>query len=169
MHKKWSPLQLHLVREQANRDSIMREISCMTDLSPQGSTSLHYAVLSGNSSAVKCLLEYGALVEKVNLAGETPLHWACQFGNPEIVEMLIIHGADVNATDFSGSTPLHWAAENDWEDVVCLLILYGASHQKRNNRGKTAYQVALKHESRSVRSILRPTSSLSLIRAHVFV
>merc|ERR1712173_445528 len=105
----------------------------------------------------------------VNHSGESALHWACQFGFAEIVEVLLIHGADVNGKDCSGCTPLHWAAESDWEEVVSLLILYGADHRKRNRHGKTAYQLALKNQSETVRRILRSTSSFSLLRAHVFL
>ncbi|KAF2979329.1 hypothetical protein EK904_012496, partial [Melospiza melodia maxima] len=54
----------------------------------QKNTALHWAIASGNTSAVDLLLEAGASLDIKNVKGERPLDIACQSQNPFMIYML---------------------------------------------------------------------------------
>lgn len=70
-------------------------------------TPLHKAILRGNISLVKMLLDHGANTNISNKMGHTPLHLAVICQNVEMVRLLVALNADVNARSKSGKTPLH--------------------------------------------------------------
>lgn len=75
-----------------------------------GETPLHFAVLSRNAAAVKCLLACGADPRKCSRDGRTPLHHA---GSREVAEMLLDAGADPAARAADGATALDVARAAD--------------------------------------------------------
>jgi ankyrin repeat protein len=93
---------------------------------PGGSTPLLYAVLYGDASTMKLLLDAGADPNIRNDAGASPLMWAA--GDLEKVRLLVEHGADVNAKSDAGRTPLLIAAGRfNNAPVVKLLLDHGAN------------------------------------------
>jgi len=92
---------------------------------PGGSTPLMFAVLYGDSAAVKRLLDGGADPNVKNEAGATALMWAVS--DLEKTKLLIDRGADVNAKSDDQRTPLLIAAGlRDAAPVAKLLIEHGA-------------------------------------------
>lgn len=102
----------------------------------QNMTPLYAAVIKGNESAVRLLLNHGAQPDDLdkNLWGEinkisekmkTPLALAARRGRQPIVEMLLIYGASVHHKDFHGTTPLlallHEDASVQWRMRRCLV------------------------------------------------
>ncbi|MCY3757629.1 MAG: ankyrin repeat domain-containing protein [Acidobacteria bacterium] len=66
-----------------------------------------------------------------------------------LTKVLIEAGANVNLPDARGWTPLHWAAIDAPDSIVTLLLKAGADPQIQNNRGKTAYEMALAFGNRA--------------------
>ena len=77
-----------------------------------------------------------------NEEGFTLLHEAVKNGNYDIVDFLLLEGMDPNERSKDGSTSLHFAVESGDMDIVKLLMEYGADLYVKNNRQRTAVQVA---------------------------
>lgn len=66
-----------------------------------------HACIHGQLSAVKILLNNGALYKDFDLGGSSPLHYAVDSCKCELIEWMIKDGADVNIQDRNaGWTPL---------------------------------------------------------------
>ncbi|KAF0720699.1 Aste57867_124 [Aphanomyces stellatus] len=88
-------------------------------------TPLHMAIIMGNKSMARRLIESGADVELRDAEGLTPLLWATIRGFLETVGLLLLHGADVNGRDSTGMTPLHVACFKGYMDLVDFLLHNG--------------------------------------------
>lgn len=64
-------------------------------------------------------------------------------GKVEDMASLIQHGADVNAAGVTGWTPLMYAASYNYPASLKLLLTHTADLDRKNNRGQTAYEIAL--------------------------
>ena len=82
------------------------------------------AARNGWMSAVKLLLENGAVIDAVSPHGLTPLCSAADAGNKGMVEFLISKGANVNAMD--SWAPLHYAVKHGFKTVAETLLAHGA-------------------------------------------
>ena len=120
--------------------------------SDYGVTPLHAAAYNGNFEMVQVLLKYKADINAKNNGGATVLHLVSQ-GNTlqgqnigpllcNVAQLLLEHSADVNAMMEDHSTPLHLAAQYGRVEVVPVLLQHGANVGMKNNRGRTALQVA---------------------------
>ena len=111
-----------------------------------GITPLMFAVSSGNSEAVRLLLDRESDVNAETLSGATALAVGALVGNPEIIKMLLDHGAKVNVKDDRGFTPLMLAAGSEAHnaEAVGLLIAHGADLAAKDNNGETALAWARK-------------------------
>jgi ankyrin repeat protein len=117
-------------------------------------TPLLTAAYNGDFEMVRVLLEYKADVNARHNGGWTSLHLASR-GNlslgpnitpsfSNVARLLLEHGADINAkatTHFDG-TPLHLAAEQGRVEIVHVLLQNGADVSMKDDRGRTALQVA---------------------------
>lgn len=72
----------------------------------------------------------------------TPLHMAALNGSSDVLSLLIKHHARINAVDANGNTPLH--KTTNFNSILCaqILIRNGADRTKKNNKGKTAWDLA---------------------------
>jgi hypothetical protein len=93
---------------------------------PDGTTALHWAVLSNDPVTVRLLLQASANVDAANRYGVTPLQIAATNGNPKVIEALLEAGADPNVVLPEGKTVLMTAARSGRVEAVNLLLAYGA-------------------------------------------
>ncbi|EME32366.1 26S proteasome non-ATPase regulatory subunit 10 [Galdieria sulphuraria] len=102
-------------------------------------TPLHCAASKNNLEICKLLIEYGALVNAVDVHGYTPLMRAAQKGNDECLAFLLSRGAIVNVRNRQGDTALHLACEMGYRSTVqILLATKGIDSSIRNEEGYTA-------------------------------
>jgi ankyrin repeat protein len=102
-------------------------------------TPLHFAAVSGNTSAIKLLLKYGADIEATTDKWYTPLHKASI--HPKAVKLLLKHGADVHARSSSLETPLYLATTST--ESVKLLLDAGADPNAEDSRRCTPLHKAV--------------------------
>jgi ankyrin repeat protein len=99
-----------------------------------GTTALHWAVLTDNLALAELLLASHANVNaEPRLGGLTPLHLASQNGNAAMIELLIKHGALINKPNSLGTTPLMMAAASGNAAAVTALVNYGADVNLREH------------------------------------
>jgi ankyrin repeat protein len=108
-----------------------------------GITPLIYAVLNNHIGAVRTLLKYDPLLDKVTSSYETPLIIAVKNNNSEICEALIRAGAEVDFPDRNGATPLHYATINGYLEITDLLLYYNASIDQTSDDGITPLLAAI--------------------------
>ncbi|MFC1855547.1 ankyrin repeat domain-containing protein [Thermodesulfobacteriota bacterium] len=100
------------------------------------------AIKNGGIKDVKNLIKEGADVNQEEGFGMTPLMWASNMERADIVKLLIDNGAKVNATCYyGGGTALIMTCS---EEVAKVLMENGADINIRDNRGKSALDVAKK-------------------------
>ena len=107
---------------------------------------------TGNTAAVKALLDAGSRIDTQNSEGNTALMLAAQHARSESVKLLLLSGANVNLTNAHGETALMYAteaagayAEDNVNEIVKGLISSGADLNVRDEQGNTA----LTHANRS--------------------
>ena len=84
------------------------------------------AVKTGDTAAVRTLLNSKAEINATEADGTSALHWAVRAGDLATTELLIRAGARVNAANRYGVTPLPLAARTGRGDLVGLLLNSGA-------------------------------------------
>ena len=104
----------------------------------QGNTLLMLACYHQHPGAARCLLAYGADIDRRNRRSQTPLGGAAFKGHEDIVALLLSHGADIEADNGMGMTPLMFAAMFGRTRVVAQLQAHGASLKRRNRLGLSA-------------------------------
>ncbi|KAL4902706.1 hypothetical protein BDW74DRAFT_180407 [Aspergillus multicolor] len=108
------------------------------------------AILNNHSSAVKLLLQRGALDECLAVTSSEhdsfpksdditcSLHFASMHGKTDVVKMLLGLGISVNCVDRAGRTALGVAARAGKIDLVRLLVACGADLSHVDSEGLTA-------------------------------
>jgi hypothetical protein len=108
-------------------------------------TPLMYAARGGHKRIAVALLDYGAAVNRVNVANESALHHACHRGQTAMIEFLLDEGCDCNVTDRQGVTALIICAQNGDLKSVEALLAFGASPlQRRFEDHLTPLEIAQK-------------------------
>jgi len=102
----------------AVRTLVRRSPATVKVAETDGTTPLHWAVLSGDGAMVEILLRAGAPVDARNRYGITPLALAAQNGDLEVMQRLIEAGGDVNARRVAGDSVLMTAARTGNADAV---------------------------------------------------
>eukprot|EP01006_Ploeotia_vitrea_P011742 TRINITY_DN31206_c0_g1_i1.p1 TRINITY_DN31206_c0_g1~~TRINITY_DN31206_c0_g1_i1.p1 ORF type:complete len:479 (+),score=26.17 TRINITY_DN31206_c0_g1_i1:23-1459(+) len=103
---------------------------------------VEYFVSKTTDMPINTLLEY-----QHPRTGQNPLHVTCRRSPvcPEIVRWLCDHGANLNAVDNDMKTPLHWACTKGCHEGVRYMIDKGAQTDLKDKRGRTAFELAVKH------------------------
>jgi ankyrin repeat protein len=89
--------------------SCLERNASLTEITLDGWTPLHLAILWELPEGAELLLQFGADINARTPQGRTPLHDAAQASSLALVRLLLAHGADPNAPDRRGLTPLHIA------------------------------------------------------------
>jgi ankyrin repeat protein len=109
---------------------------------------LHLTSAQGDADFVNELLKMGANYKARDKDGNTPLHLAARGGHHGAVVRLLEYGGEVvNYQNKAGETPLHEVAGRGHKDTIEALMMYGADPTIRDNRGRTALDVAIELSS----------------------
>lgn len=133
-----------------------------------GSTALHFAVITGNSSLVRLLLQRMTIAQ-VNIADyelHTPLHWSVVCGQLLCVQLLLEAGAQLGTPDIYGAHPLHYATQS-----VSASLTAGDMFFFSGRHGRHAHQPqpTTTQQQRRPGDQLRLLHYLLAIRLHVDV
>jgi uncharacterized protein len=114
-----------------------------------GLTPLMAAAFNGNLELVDLFLTKRADPDALDASGKAAILYSASRGFAPVVARLIEAGADVNRRYAHGLTALMWAAGyadgagvDDIKEVLALLIARGAALDARDDRGKTAIEIA---------------------------
>lgn len=99
----------------------------------RGWTPLHSAAFHGQTTIIRVLVAYGAVVDATDKDGATPLHAAASSGSSDAIEALLASGARIDATDHDGDTPLLDAASAGSLPATETLLSHHASMEKRSS------------------------------------
>jgi ankyrin repeat protein len=112
-------------------------------MSAAGPSEVADAVMRGDKSAVRVLLEKKADVNSPQVDGTTALHWAVQANDLELTDMLLKAGARASAANQSGAAPMLLAATNGNALILEHLIRAGADpNAPLSPTGDTALMMA---------------------------
>jgi ankyrin repeat protein len=100
------------------------------------------AVMGGDKTVVRTLIEQHADVNAPQPDGATGLHWAVFRSDKEMVDLLLRAGANPKAANREGSTPLWLASVNGDAAVIEALIKAGAEANERLPLGRTPLMAA---------------------------
>ena len=104
-----------------------------------GQTPLMHGVLTGNTNAVRFLLEQRADTSIPEKDGYTPMHGAGFQGRAEIAKLLIDHGLNPSDRHTDGFTPIHraaWGKEQRHADTVRVFLKAGVPFDEAASNGQ---------------------------------
>ncbi len=100
------------------------------------------AVMKGNRTEARALVERKADVNAPQPDGATALHWAAYRDDLETADLLIRAGANVRAANRDGATPLSLACINGNAAMTERLLKAGADPNERGPNGETPLMMA---------------------------
>ncbi len=112
-----------------------------------GVTPLMTAAVNGQAGMARQLLDKGANVAALDRVQKNAMTYAAGTGHTEIVMLLMAKGVDPNALYNNDLTALMWAAGYGKTATVKALLAAGANPRLRDNRGKTAADIARRNIS----------------------
>lgn len=77
----------------------------------EGYTPLHLAVIAGNRTMLRYLLDHGAEVNLLDNERHSVVHWATVCGELEALDVILEAGAEASVEDIHGAYPIHYAAQ----------------------------------------------------------
>jgi ankyrin repeat protein len=126
----------------------------LPDLS--GVTPLMSASYGSNPALVHKLLAAGARIDSIDRVKKNAATYAAGQGCAACLQELLNAGAQVNARLENDLTLLMWAAGYGRDEVAKLLLERGADRSLRDNRGKTAADIARELHFASLAQLLQP-------------
>jgi len=118
-------------------------------------TPLMAAAFAGRVDIMQTLLDAGADVERKDQVFKTAMIYAAAQGHAEAVKLLLGRGVDVNRTYAHSLTALMWAAGYGKTECVQLLLASGADPKLKDDRGKTAGDIAQDQGYAEVAALLK--------------
>src|SRR5215467_1579233 len=114
------------------------------------------AVMNGNRTALRALLQQKADVNAAQVDGATALHWAAYRDDIEAARLLINAGAKVDAANREGITPLYMACLYGNAELIKSLVKAGADPKQKGPQGETMLMLAGRNGSaESITLLLR--------------
>jgi uncharacterized protein len=115
----------------------------------KGVRPLAAAAFNGSTESVEALLKFGADPNALDDDGSAAIIYAAGHGYAPVVALLLQAGVDVNRRYAHGLTALMWAAGydasagvDDVDSTIKTLIEHGAAPDLKDDRGKTAADIA---------------------------
>jgi ankyrin repeat protein len=112
------------------------------------------AAKSGDSAALRSLLQQKTDINAAEADGTTALHWASYRDDLESADLLIRAGANVNAANDLGVTPLYTASLNRSAAMVEKLLKTGANPNAALLLGETPLMIASRSGNPAVVQLL---------------
>ena len=106
-----------------------------TDVHPDGSTPLQWAVFHADLTTAKHLVAAGADVKAVNEYGVTAMQLAADASNTDMIALLLKAKADPNSPNPDGETALHLVARAGNLEAAKMLLKAGAQVDPRESFG----------------------------------
>lgn len=107
--------------------SLLLEQGANVDVTSEGWTAMHHAVVNGHADIIPFLVQCGADVNRQDAeSNQTPLQKALEENAVEVVRVLLEYGANPNQTVPPNSPPLARAAREGYLEIVQLLITFEA-------------------------------------------
>jgi ankyrin repeat protein len=119
-----------------------------------GVTPLMAAAHGGYADIVRELLAKGADVNAADQLRKTAMIYAAGEGRTEVVVLLLHAGIDPNAVYAHRLTALMWAAGYGHSETVQALLDAGAQTEPRDDRGKSALDIAREGEFAATATLL---------------
>lgn len=107
-------------------------------------TSLHIASINPmvKYDVIKYLIDRSDTVNSPNILGSTPFHLACKYiHNKKIIDYFISNTANINKEDNDGNTSLYYCLKGSNKDILVYLIKRRGAIIKKNNKGKTVFDL----------------------------
>jgi ankyrin repeat protein len=105
-------------------------------------TPLMAAAFAGRADIMRLLLDAGADASREDQVFKTAMVYAAAEGHVEAVTLLLERGVEVNHLYAHNLTALMWAAGYGKSECVRLLLDRGADPRLKDDRGKTARDIA---------------------------
>ncbi len=150
--------------------AFLAKLVCKAKLHPhaqidsQGGTILSHALSYGVDIGLqmRLLKTPGVDMHRVDHSQKTLLHHAVSnSADLKIIEAIAsTKGFDIDKQDNDGHTALAIAIMDEKQDIVKVLLDKGADAHKRNRRGQTPFDIALKMGNKAVQALLNPKPPL---------
>jgi len=124
-----------------------------------GITPLMAAAYGGHTEFVGVLLDKGANVAAVDRLQKNAMTYAAGEGHTAIVKLLLARGVDPNAVYRNDLTALMWAAGYGRVDTMRALLDAGAKPGLKDDRGKTALDIARDNKEAAAVSVLEAATT----------
>jgi ankyrin repeat protein len=121
-----------------------------------GVTPLMAAAHAGQTDIVRLLLAKGANVDAVDRLQKSAMIYAAGQGSTDIVVLLLRAGVDPNAIYVHNLTALMWAAGYGKTETAQALLAAGASAELKDDRGKSALEIAREGNFVETAKLLEP-------------
>ena len=148
---------LHMLGYPAHNAALKGKPTRITKLAPEAETlnshdyfnlsPLCYATINGDIAMMTTLIASGANPDMILAGGATALHHAMLNKDDNAALLLLESGARADIADSDGKTPLHICASQNMHKVFPSCLRVGFDLNRKDNRGLTALDYAIKKGS----------------------
>lgn len=119
----------------------------INECSADGVNPLHAAIQQQNIELIEHILKLGAKIDcQSERTKKTAINYAVQTKCPKILDLILSNIVDdtnsINIPDSNGNTPLHNVIESGNVQLIECLLKYEPNNHLKNNKGKTAMDIA---------------------------